>query len=1579
LGVEPLEGRRLLTAFEVNSFDDSVDANLGDGVAADTLGRCTLRAAVMEANAWSGDDTINLPAGTYALSLSGPAEDAAASGDLDVTSGNGSLRIVGAGARATIISASAIGERILDVLYGATLQAESLTLTGGRQTGTDLGKPRWGGDLYSQGTVTVTGVTIAGGAAFAGGGIYNDAGTLTITESAVSENSAFSTSDDYAYAYGGGIYSTGPLTVTRSTVSLNEVYSTCNQNAYAFGGGIYNAGPLTITDSTLSGNSASSECDYHAYAFGGGIYSSSPLTVTDSTVSENSASATTANYSAMAYGGGIWHSAALTVTKSTVSGNSASASSALFVGYATACGGGIFSSSQTLEVTDSILCGNSATNFGGGVYTSADTTTITGSTLSENSADGVGGGVYIASGTATITNSPLSRNSASQGGGICILPAGTAAITDSNFSDNSASDRGGGIDNRGSLTIANCTLSGNSASVLFGGGIYNCGTLTIANCTLEGNSAIGSNGYGGGIWSEGALTISDSTVSGNQARFGGGIYGNSGSLAVTRSTLSGNVATGGTGGGFYIGSATATIEAGTLSGNSATRSGGGILNGGTLTIVNSTVSGNSSAGVTDYGGGIANSGTLTITDSALSGNSAASGGGISSSGTVTVTDSTLSGNSAASGGGISSSGTVTVTDSTLSGNSAASGGGIFNLNDGTLTITASTLSGNTASGGSDYGGGGILIISGTATITDSTLSGNSATKQGGGIEHYFGWLTITNSTLSGNTTASRGGGIYNGAVGGLTITGSTLSGNAAVGDNTYAGGIYSQATAVLDNTIVAGNTASQSHDVYGYFTANHCLIQDTTDVWIAPEGNILGQPAVLGPLGNYGGPTQTLPLLPGSPAIDSGSNSLVPAGVIYDQRGPEHARIVSGTVDIGAFEVGSSSFVVDPASGFCGGTTTISATLTVDTVPVAGQEITFSAAGQPLGTAATNSQGVATLSDVSLAGFEAGVYETGAAIDSGPVIAHGTLTVADVRNQALFDAPSGVLIVGGTNAADTIDLAPAGTGTTAKLQVTLNRLVISKTVLLSAIQRIAILGHEANDTVTVGNLNKRLSIAGGNGDDTITLTNLGGPVTVDGGADSDKLTVTGPKTASTFGLNTTALTVNGVVDDFSNLENLAVSGGRAADTFTVVGLPAFPVTLSGGGGSDNLQGPDAANSWAITSATGGTLGGTVSFVKIPNLAGGSDADTFTVSPRSKLAGKIDGGGGTTDTLNYANYGAAVTVNLQTFSATGTKGFVNVESFVGSVKADKLIGANQVNQWTITGPNAGTVNGTAFADFENLTGGTLEDTIAVADNASVTGKVDGGKGANTIDYSGDTADNKVNLQTKVATGMASFANIQQIVGAGIHTTLVGRNSTSTWNITADNTGTVGATAFANVGNLSGGTRADTFVLADGEVSGKIDGGAGKANVLSYAPYAMPITVDLTTLSATNVTGGIANFGSFVGGTSMSDTLVGPNQASVWTVSAANAGKLNAMPFTGFENLTGGAQADAFVFAKGIGISGQVAGGGGGGGAQSARLARLCGAGPGVPSGWNRHKYVGRRQHSGCHGRHARRYPHRQRPG
>jgi len=266
---------------------------------------------------------------------------------------------------------------------------------------------------------------------------------------------------------------------------------------------------------------------------------------------------------------------------------------------------------------------------------------------------------------------------------------------------------------------------------------------------------------------------------------------------------------------------------------------------------------------------------LTLDSSILSGNSAPKAGGVANLGMMTVNNSTISGNVATTlGGGITNPGTMTVNDSTISGNSAADGGGLSNL--GTLTISNSTLSSNSASAS----GGGIYLATasppGMVTLVNCTLSGNTAVT-GGGIDSA-GTVTLTNSTISANS-AGQGGGIFN--------TG----------------------TLTLANTIVGGNTASSAPDLEtsgGTVGASYTMIGNTAGSGISGgTGNVLN-PTYLGlsPLGDYGGPTQTVALLTGSPAIDAGSNGLAVDAqgnaLTTDQRGK--ARIGNGTVDIGAFE-----------------------------------------------------------------------------------------------------------------------------------------------------------------------------------------------------------------------------------------------------------------------------------------------------------------------------------------------------------------------------------------------------------------------------------------------------------------------------------------------------------------------------------------------------------------------------------------------------------------------------------------------------------------------------------------------------
>jgi hypothetical protein len=230
--------------------------------------------------------------------------------------------------------------------------------------------------------------------------------------------------------------------------------------------------------------------------------------------------------------------------------------------------------------------------------------------------DGSGKYGFVASASSSTTINGLTvRNT-----GTAINNAGTFTLTNSTLSSNYAvafasggGVSGGGIYNTGMMAVTNCILSGNSANgsgsppfdIGQGGGIYNAGTLTVTNGTLSGNSATGTNvGRGGGIYNIGTLTVTNSTLSGNSADFGGGIR-NMDTLTVINSTLSGNSATI-YGGGIHSGhsgspSGSLTLINSTLSGNSALNFGGSIyILYGTLATTNSILDQGSGSGTACY-------------------------------------------------------------------------------------------------------------------------------------------------------------------------------------------------------------------------------------------------------------------------------------------------------------------------------------------------------------------------------------------------------------------------------------------------------------------------------------------------------------------------------------------------------------------------------------------------------------------------------------------------------------------------------------------------------------------------------------------------------------------------------------------------------------------------------------------------------------------------------------------------------------------------------------------------------------------------------------------------------------------
>ncbi len=263
------------------------------------------------------------------------------------------------------------------------------------------------------------------------------------------------------------------------------------------------------------------------------------------------------------------------------------------------------------------------------------------------------------------------------------------------------------------------------------------------------------------------------------------------------------------------------------------------------------------------------------------------------------------------------------------------GGAIFNAEN--LTLDRMSFTSNSATGG---GSGGALHNGATLTVRNSYFAGNSATGDGGAINNDGrdpaqggATLTIINSTITNNTANQSGGAIMQngrGVFANLVIQNSTIAFNQADADlgNTvdHVGGgikVFSTGTFTMTSTIVAGNFNNAATpdeinlgDGFTPFTpAINNLIQDAGTAGglvDGTDGNIVGQNAMLTAAAVIaGGPTRTVPILLGSPAIDAGSN---PLSLTNDQRGSGFLRENGGGIDIGAFEVQTISLVVDSST-----------------------------------------------------------------------------------------------------------------------------------------------------------------------------------------------------------------------------------------------------------------------------------------------------------------------------------------------------------------------------------------------------------------------------------------------------------------------------------------------------------------------------------------------------------------------------------------------------------------------------------------------------------------------------------------
>ena len=481
-------------------------------------------------------------------------------------------------------------------------------------TTTGYGGAIWAG---SQAQVTITGGAILTNTAEDGGGIYLSPGaTVALLGSAgvpvlISGNLA-------TYA-GGGLYdSLGNVTLSNVALQRNSATNADSQVA-TFGGGIDNyQGAVAITNSTLMSNTAN---------IGGGAFViTGTLSLANTTLAGNTA--------ITGYGGGVGNA-----------GGAVSATQTTFIGnIATADGGGLDNESGSSTLTDTTFFSNTAGGDGGGLVVSFGSATLTGASVISNSAVFNGGGAFVFVGNLTLTSTTLISNTAAGDGGGVFNSSGELALTNSTLTSNTAAGEGGGISDNQTALLTNVSLTDNRAKI--GGGLHqDFGTALLKYVTLNGNFASAS---GGGIATSifGSVGVTYGAVSGNSAQSGGGIDNENGSqVSLNDVVVSGNSATS-YGGGVANAQGNFNATYATLSGNSAP-DGAGVDNiaGGVSALTYDTLSDNTAS---NFGGGIdAGSGSVTLVNSTLSGNAAGTGGGIYDEGAaVALTNATLGGNTA---------------------------------------------------------------------------------------------------------------------------------------------------------------------------------------------------------------------------------------------------------------------------------------------------------------------------------------------------------------------------------------------------------------------------------------------------------------------------------------------------------------------------------------------------------------------------------------------------------------------------------------------------------------------------------------------------------------------------------------------------------------------------------------------------------------------------------------------------------------------------------------------------------------------------------------------------------------------
>jgi hypothetical protein len=775
------------------------------------------------------------------------------------------------------------------------------------------------------GTVNISGLTIFAGHAVGTNGIsFGSAG------SAVGGD-----------GLGGGILNNGTLALVNCYLAGNTARGgdgaphgtdQGGSGGAGSGAGIFNYGTLALTGCTFykntgTGGTGGSETSFGVVSGDGG----------------------------QSHGAGIANDGTAALTNCTFYGNESE--------------GGKAGEAQIIEAHN--VTGNGGLAEGGAIWSGGTSVTMVNCTISRNSAsggnaddsvssvshggNGVGGGLAVDFGGLTLRNTIVAGNGVGSGYGHLDLPQYQGTVSGPDVAGNAGSQGHNLIGQTdGSSGWVGSDLTGTSAALLnaqlgpvqINGGSTPTMALLAASPAIDaGDDAVLSAPYnlttdqrgmhrpGGFHVDIGAyefvgntLLVTTLTDSGGGSLRSAISSASDGDRIIFTPLVTGTI--GLTSGELLINNQLNIIGPGatnlTISGDQSSRvfhvNASGILNLFGVTLANGLVAGANGAsgaiGGDAIGGGLFDEGSASLTDCVITNDSATggtggtgvggqganggngAGGGIYNSSLLSLLRCTLSGNSAQGGmGGTGASGSSGATGGT---GGAAFGAGLANA--GSTTLINCTLAGNIANAGQG-GTGGHGNLRGQGGI-----GGLGGTAHAAGLSPDSGSATLTSCTISSNLSAAGSAGF--GGIGGNLKAGTLGPGSA------NSGGLFSAGNVQVQNTIIAGNQATTLYaDVSGTVQSggfNLVGISDGSSGWLVGEIGNLGNSSFpinpkLGPLQNNGGPTPTMALLIGSPAIDQGNSF----GLTTDQRGfarpSDNGAIANASggdgSDIGAYEV----------------------------------------------------------------------------------------------------------------------------------------------------------------------------------------------------------------------------------------------------------------------------------------------------------------------------------------------------------------------------------------------------------------------------------------------------------------------------------------------------------------------------------------------------------------------------------------------------------------------------------------------------------------------------------------------------